>query len=62
MLAVAAEQLVCALPGERDRHMPRRELRQGVESERGEIGEGLVQVPARGPQGRLGRSSDSSSS
>ena len=45
MLAVAAEELVRALSRERDRHVAGRELRDGVEPERREVGDWLVQVP-----------------
>ena len=47
MLAVAGEQLVCALPGESHGDVPRRELGQPAEAERGEVGERLVHVPAQ---------------
>ena len=45
MLAVAAEQLVGALAGERDGHVSARELAQRQEAERRQVGERLVEVP-----------------
>ena len=44
-LRVAAEQLVGALPRERDGHVPRGELGEREEAERREVGERLVQLP-----------------
>ena len=45
VLLVAAEQLVRALTGERDRDLLGREPRERVEAQRREVREGLVEVP-----------------
>ncbi len=45
VLAVAAEELVGALTRERDRDLAARELAEGQEAQRGEVGERLVEVP-----------------
>ena len=45
VLPVAAEQLVGALAGERDRHVLRRELGEREEAERRQVGERLVEMP-----------------
>ena len=50
MLAVAAEQLVGALAGERDGHVVGGQLAEREEADRGEVRERLVEVPDQAPQ------------
>ena len=47
VLAVAAEQFVGALAGQRDGHVLRRQLGEREEAERGQLGDGLVEVQIR---------------
>ena len=50
VLAVAAEELVRALAGERHRDVPARELAEREEADRREVGERLVEVPDQAAQ------------